>query len=95
MPVTMIVHFKVKKDKQAEFSNIMDSVKIDLPSIDGCINVSIYKNMTKPQNYTLVETWGSRERHEQYVNDLIESGSWGDISALLEKEPLSDYFDVY
>lgn len=95
MSVTLIIHFEVKKDKQEEFTNIMGSVKKDLPSVNGCINVGIFKNVTKPQNYTLVETWDSREHHEQHVNQLIESGSWGHISALLAKDPLSDYFNAY
>lgn len=95
MAVTLIIHFEVKKDKQAEFSNIMNAVKNDLPSVNGCINVGVFKNLTKPQNYTIVETWGSKERHEQHVSGLIKSGAWGEISVLLEKEPLSDYFEVY
>ncbi len=93
MPITFIIHFEAKKENLEDFINLMTAVKKDLPRIDGCIDVSIFKSITEPHNFTLIETWESQKHHRQHINYLVESGSWAHISTLLEKEARSGYFN--
>lgn len=93
MSVTFIIHFQVTKDKLGLFSDIMSSVKEDLPKIEGCLGVHVYRNNNEPQQYTLVETWASQISHQQHVKNLIDSGSWESMSALFDNEPSSAHFE--
>jgi len=95
MSVIFIIHFDVKKEKQNVFSNMMCSVKTELPLVEGCVEVNIFQNIAQPQRYTLVEKWETKKLHEQHVSHLIKTGMWDQISALIEKEPHSDYFDIF
>lgn len=92
MKTTVIVSFEVKNDKVIAFTEILNSVKIGLPKIKGCIGVNIFKNSTIANKFTLVETWESEELHQDHISHLSKDGTWDMITSHLSKDPESDYF---
>lgn len=92
MNTNVIVRFEVKTEKVAEFTKILDSVKTDLPKINGCISVNIFKSSSVTNKFTLVETWETKESHQTHIGNLSKDGTWDMIASNLSKDPESDYF---
>jgi quinol monooxygenase YgiN len=76
----------------AEFAGLMNSVKTDLPDVEGCQDVSIYKNLSSSNMFTLVEKWETKKHHENHLARLSEDGTWEFISNHLSEAPESDYY---
>lgn len=93
MSNNVIVHFNVKENKLPDFIEVMQSVKSDLPKIEGCISVDIFRNRDNTNLFTLVETWETVQHHQKHIAKLLEDGSWDFISGLLSKEPESAYYE--
>ena len=83
---------RAKKEKIEAFNIIMNSVKTDLPKIEGCRAVTVYRSSTDESKFTLVETWESKEQHQAHLNKLTTDGTWDMIASQLSHEPESDYF---
>ena len=88
-----IIHFEVKTKSLNEFHNIMQNVKQELPNLEACNSVKIYRDNENPEKYTLVENWKSPESHQSHVQELINNGTWEHISNLLEIPPTASYFE--
>lgn len=92
MNINVIVSFDVKMDKIAEFSKILENVKSDLPKVEGCVSVDIFKSSASPNKFTLVETWETKKSHQAHIDSLSKNGTWDIIASHLTKDPESDYF---
>ena len=92
MNTNVIISFEVKAKKVAEFTKILESVKTDLPKVEGCISVNIFKSSSVSNKFTLVETWETKELHQAHIGRLSKNGTWDMIASHLSKDPESDYF---
>ena len=92
MNIKFIISFEVNNNDLSKFEEILNSVKSELPKVNGCLGVSIYKSSASLNEFTLVETWKTKEDHEKHVDHLVKEGSWETISKLLLSSPKSDYF---
>ncbi len=92
MSVNVIITFVAKKEKIDEFNDMMNSVKTDLPKVDGCRAVVVFRSSTDANKFTLVETWESKELHQAHLDKLTTDGTWDMIASQLSNEPESDYF---
>jgi len=93
MSISFIIQFQVKSDKTTDFFDIMSSVKSDLPKVKGCLGVLIH-GVSDMTNYTMIETWESKELHEIHVKSLVDAGTWGVIAEHLSGDPKSGYYTV-
>ena len=93
MTTNVIVTFNVLPEKRASFIDILNSVKNDLPTIEGCNNVQIYSDKKNNQIFTLVENWDSEEKHQSHISGVVESGDWNVIESHLAEAPKSSYFE--
>jgi len=92
MSIIVIVSFETKEEKVFDFSKILENVKTDLPKVEGCLGVNVYQNSSILNQFTLVETWESKELHQINLDKLAKNGTWDTIASHLSKEPESDYF---
>jgi quinol monooxygenase YgiN len=92
MCIKVIVRFNVKSSKLDDFTQIMENVKLDLPNVEGCHDVKIYKGSANANLFTLVETWKSKQLHQKHIAKLTADGVWRFISEHLSAEPESDYY---
>jgi quinol monooxygenase YgiN len=92
MSITVVVCYETKKEKREEFEKIMNSVKTDLPKVNGCVSASIFQSATNKNRFTLVETWESKELHQNHIDKLSENGTWDLIVSHLAKDPINDYY---
>ena len=94
MNTNLIIHFVVKSNHLQEFADVLEQVKHNLPEVKGCLGVKIYQSHTKPEQYTLLESWETQAKHEDHVKNLVESGAWETIAKHLEQEPESAYYSM-
>ena len=92
MTTNVIVTFTAKPEKLPEFMAIMHGVKSDLPKVEGCISVSVFRDSQNPNAFTLVETWQSEAAHKRHIEGVVSSGGWSHIVGHLACEPSSSYF---
>jgi len=92
MSVRVIVSFNVKNNMQLAFVTLMDSVKEDLPNVEGCLGVDIYRSLSSLNRFTLVEEWQTQALHQKHLAKLSDDGTWEFISGHLSENPESDYF---
>ena len=90
MGTHVIITFKSKPEKLAEFVKILDQVKHDLPKVAGCNAVRIFNDLSEP--CTLVEFWASEQEHQKHIEGVVASGGWSHIAAHLAGDPTSSYF---
>ncbi|VAW70143.1 hypothetical protein MNBD_GAMMA10-2598 [hydrothermal vent metagenome] len=92
MSISFIIKFEVKEDAKAEFSSVMNNVRLNLPESRGCISVDIHRGSENESSYILVEKWETREFHEKHVEGLLSSGEWEKMASLLSEEPTGEYY---
>ena len=92
MNIVVIVSFEAKEDKVNDFVKILESVKIELPEVNGCVGVNVFQSSSITNNFTLVETWESKELHQSNLDNLSKNGTWNTIASHLAKDPVSGYF---
>ncbi len=92
MSIHLIITLKAKKSRLAAFTEIMMQVKTDLPAIEGCKSVRIFKNTRNPCTFSLIETWDSEERHKSHLKEFTRSGGWEHMSLHLTSDPVMSYF---
>lgn len=83
------VTFKSKLEHSQTFEDVMRSVKTDLPTVDGCNSVRIMRHKDDLLTYTLIEEWTDQKLHEAHIENLITSGAWDNIEAMLSEAPAS------
>ncbi len=93
MSIKYIINFDVKNECLADFKNILDSVKTELPQTEGCVSVIIYNDMSNENKFTLIETWKGKKHHEDHVRNLIDCGAWDSILTHLTCLPTGAYFE--
>jgi len=71
----------------------MSNVKLELLEVKGCLGRLIH-GVDDKSNYTIVETWQSKEFHEKHVKDLVSTGIWDSIVEHLSEAPISGYYTV-
>jgi len=91
--IVAIVTFNVKPEKYTSFLEIMESVKQDLPHVEGCDAVQLFEAKDKSGTFTLVESWESELIHQQHLAGVVESGNWAIIESHLQEPVQSAYFD--
>lgn len=92
MSVNVIVQFNALPTSLASFQSIMETVKVDLPTIPGCRGVTVMQDLKDPCRFTLVEVWESEETHAAHVEGLIADGTWTGIASYLATQPSPGYF---
>jgi quinol monooxygenase YgiN len=93
MTTNVIVTFTVKPDRRSEFLSILNSVKNDLPMVEGCNGVQVYSDKENADIFTLVENWDSEEKHQKHISGVVESGNWDVLASHLVEDPKSSYFN--
>jgi quinol monooxygenase YgiN len=92
MSTNVIVTFKSKPEKLAEFVNLLNQAKIDLPKVDGCEVFRVFNDVNDPCTFTLVETWASKIDHQNNIKAMVASGFWSHLATHLACDPISSYF---
>lgn len=95
MSTTFIIKFNVKTTNLANFTNIMQTVKTELPKVNGCNGVTIYQNSETQTSFTLVENWQTKQAHQSHIQTLTDNGEWDKIAALLSETPDGHYFTAF
>jgi len=83
MSTNVIVTFKSKPEKLAEFTNLLYQAKIDLPKVTGCEVFQVFNDVNDPCTFTLVETWTSEANHKRNIENMVASGFWSHLATHL------------
>ena len=92
MSTVVIVTFCVKPASIVSFIDILKSVQENLPRVEGCERVEIYRTAEETGVFTLVEHWQSKKVHQSHIDRIVAAGDWDKIKEHLLKEPKSRYF---
>ena len=84
------VTFKPKSDQQTAFETVLQSVKTELPKVEGCLGVRVLKHQNDPSTFLLIEDWKTAELHNAHITRLIESGEWAALEQMLSEPPSSN-----
>ena len=94
MQTTLIIELEAKADSLAELHTILASVRETLPGTKGCRDFRILQSPDTPAKVTLIEEWSSRAAHQAHISDLVASGGWDALAALLASAPVSTYYEA-
>jgi len=94
--IEFIITFDVKPDRTADFNALLASVQTDLPKIEGCKGVRIFRHAEAEQpTFTLLESWDDKSLHQAHVARLQESGDWDTIETMLAAPPNGHYMQAF
>lgn len=91
MSVNVLITFHVREDKRASFTDLLQTVKVSLPTVPGCQAVRVYNDLGDPLSFILVETWDSAQAHTRHLQSLQASGQWASVTRQLVRAPVSTY----
>lgn len=91
MSVHLVINFNVRNEKLLSFKEIMSTVKENLPTVPGCLNIEILQHIENPLQFTLIEQWDSEKTHQRHVEGLVSSGKWNFIIDHLQESPITGY----
>ncbi len=94
MTISLLIQFQVKPEKQVSFTALLETLKTELPNVNGCTGVVIYQNITASCHYTLTETWESLAQHKQHIDTIIATGVWDNMQEHLSQSPTSQYYRI-
>lgn len=86
-----LITFEVNPNSIPSFENMLGTVQTELPKIEGCQNVAVFRHEDAKNKFTLLETWASIPLHQSHVARLQESGQWADIEEMLTSPPTGHY----
>ena len=92
MSTTFIVHFHTRPECTAGFAATLPFVREQLPQVDGCIDVQVFRNEAEPDRFCLVERWESKAQHETHMANIAASGRWQQVLDQLAEDPRTAYF---
>jgi quinol monooxygenase YgiN len=92
MHVNVIITFTTKPEKQAAFKEMLNQVRRDLPTVEGCKGVEVFNGIHDPCVFTLVETWTSEAAHKQHLEKIVNAGLWSQVEAHLACDAQSTYY---
>ncbi len=92
MSTNVIITFKSKPEKLADFTNLLNQAKIDLPKVTGCEVFRVFNDVNDPCTFTLVETWASETDHKKNFENMLASGFWSHLATHLACDPTSVYY---
>ncbi len=98
MPKTIqfLITFDVKPDRTLDFIAMPTSVQTDLPKVEGCKDVRIFRHdEAAPNSFTLLETWDTKPLHQAHVARLQDKGDWATIEAMLVAPPQGHYLRAF
>ena len=93
--MNVIIYFEAKSEFSLDFANLMQKVKVDLPEVEGCLGIEVYRDCENLNRFTLVEKWDNKTIHEKHLIELRKSGAWDSIVSMLVREPESSYFNRF
>ncbi len=86
---TAMVTLRAEPSRRSDLAAALDSVKVELPAVDGCCAVRVLEHADDETSFTLIEDWQSKEQHAAHVDNLVESGAWAQLEMLLREPPVS------
>ncbi len=87
-----LITFEVNQNSISSFEDMLGSVQTELPKVEGCQNVNIFRHDDPESNkFTLFETWDSKPLHQDHVVQMQESGQWAKIEKMLNRQPTGCY----
>lgn len=92
MSTAVIVTFKSKPEKRADFHELLVQAKRVLPSVAGCEVFRVFNDVNDPCTFTLVETWASEQDHKNNIESMVASGFWAHLAEHLACDPISGYY---
>ncbi|MEP5267745.1 MAG: antibiotic biosynthesis monooxygenase [Lentilitoribacter sp.] len=85
----VVVTFRPKSEHLTAFTEAMQSVKNELPSVEGCEGVRVMTHHDDPTVFMLIEDWENADKHEAHINNLVASGKWAGLEEMLAEQPTS------
>jgi len=92
MSTNVIIALKSKPETLAEFTNLLNQAKIDLPKVTGCQVFRVFNDVNDPCTFTVVETWASETDHKNNFEHMVASGFWSHLATHLACDPTSGYY---
>lgn len=89
---TFIVHFHTRPEFTTAFAATLPSVREQLPQVDGCIDVQVFRDEADPDRFCLIERWESKAQHETHMSNIVASGRWQQVLDQLAEPPRTSYF---
>ncbi|WP_282605513.1 putative quinol monooxygenase [Pelagibius sp. Alg239-R121] len=89
--LVFMITFRVKEEHVEAFETQLKLVKEELPAVEGCNGVSVFRHSEEGTVFTLVEEWEGKVYHARHVDGLVAAGAWAEIETMLEEAPNGRY----
>ena len=87
----VIVTFHPRPEHEETFHDAMLSVRRDLPTVQGCNGVQVFRHHSDRAKYTLVESWQDQQSHSDHIDQFIASGAWKNLEEMLFEAPSTSF----
>ena len=91
MSTSVYIIVYVKPDKVDEMLTFLKELFPETRTKAGCQLIELTQDQEDPSHFVVFEKWDSRQHHEAYVQELIETGKRAQVNAMLAK-PLRVFY---
>lgn len=71
---------------------MLEKVKVDLPKVSGCTDLRVLHSTDDDGTFALYEVWESKAHHLTYIDNMVASGAYALIEAMLAEPPSGGYW---
>ena len=93
MAVKIVIDLQAAPGKGDELADMFRAVVPDTRTFAGCIECAVFRNQDDPHQFSIIETFTTREAYQAYFDWRVSTGDIDKLGALLGGAPTSRYFD--
>lgn len=87
MPVRIIIDLQAKPGKGDDLAALFQAIVPDTRNFKGCVECAVWRNREDTEQFSIVETFESREVYDGYFAWRAGRGDLDTLGALLAAEP--------
>lgn len=87
MPVRIIIDLQAKPGQGDALASLFKTLVPDTRKFKGCVNCAVWRNREDADQFSIVETFESREVYDGYFAWRASRGDLETLGALLAAEP--------
>jgi quinol monooxygenase YgiN len=95
MTCQVILEFYVKDHAIEDLRAWLQRILPDTRGFEGCVNIAVTQNQDDPTAIAVVEQWVTRQHYEKYLQWRTDTGSLGELVAMMSGEPTFRFFDYF
>lgn len=93
MAVKIVIDLQAAPGNGDALAQMFRDVVPDTRTFAGCVECAVFRNQDDPEQFSIIETFTTRDAYQAYLDWRSETGLLAELGALLGGAPTTRFFD--